>query len=296
MPVEADVDKAVTLLFVVDSPVDSELTPVDRELVAVESDPMLLFAVLSPVDSESTPLCAVLMPVEAEVDSAVTLLLVVDRPVDSEATPLEAEVDKRRYVAVRRGQARRERIHATLGRADARRGRGRQAPSHCCSSSTGRSTARSTPLCAVLIPVEAEVDSAVTLLLVVDRPVESEVTPLCAVLIPVDAEVDNAVTLLFVVDRPVDSEATPLDAEVDSDADIAVRRRQPRRQRGHAALRRADARRGRGRQRRHIAVRRRQPGRQRGDAARGRGRQAPSRCCWSWTGPSTANPRRSAPC
>jgi hypothetical protein len=63
------------------------------------------------------------------------------------------------------------------------------------------------------MPVDAEVDSDVTLLLVVDRPEDSEATPL-------DAEVDSDVTLLLVVDRPEDSEATPLDAEVDSDVTL----------------------------------------------------------------------------
>jgi hypothetical protein len=52
---------------------------------------------------------------------------------------------------------------------------------------------------------------------VVDRPVESELTPLCAVLIPEDAEVESEETLLLVVDSPVESELIPLDAEVESD-------------------------------------------------------------------------------
>jgi len=46
-----------------------------------------LLVVDRPVDSEPTPDWAVLMPVEVEVESDVTLLLVVDRPVDSEPTP-----------------------------------------------------------------------------------------------------------------------------------------------------------------------------------------------------------------
>ena len=41
---------------------------------------------LRPVDREDTPL-------EAEVDSDVTLLLVALRPVESDVTPLEADVD-----------------------------------------------------------------------------------------------------------------------------------------------------------------------------------------------------------
>nr|WP_318654724.1 hypothetical protein [Burkholderia sp. S-53] len=60
IPVEVEVDRLVTLLFVVFRPVDNELTP----------------------------LCAVLIPVEVEVDRLVTLLFVVLRPVDSELTPL----------------------------------------------------------------------------------------------------------------------------------------------------------------------------------------------------------------
>jgi hypothetical protein len=42
--------------------------------------------VLRPVDSEATPL-------EAEVDSDVTLLFVVLRPVERDETPLEADVE-----------------------------------------------------------------------------------------------------------------------------------------------------------------------------------------------------------
>jgi hypothetical protein len=61
------------------------LTPDDAE---VESDPTELFVVDRPVDSELTPLCALLMPLEAEVESDPTLLFVVESPVDTEATPL----------------------------------------------------------------------------------------------------------------------------------------------------------------------------------------------------------------
>jgi hypothetical protein len=57
----------------------------------VDSEPTWLVVVLSPVDSES-------MPLEAEVDSAVTELFVLLRPVDSEPTwlvvvlkPVESE-------------------------------------------------------------------------------------------------------------------------------------------------------------------------------------------------------------
>jgi len=42
----------------------------------------------------------------------------------------------------------------------------------------------------------------------VERPVESEPTPLTAVLIPDDAEVESEPTVLLVVDRPVESEPT----------------------------------------------------------------------------------------
>ena len=46
---------------------------------------------------------------------------------------------------------------------------------------------------------------------------ESDVTALAFVLIPLDAEVDSDETLLLVVDSPVESELIPLDAEVESD-------------------------------------------------------------------------------
>jgi hypothetical protein len=48
-------------------------------------------------------------------------------------------------------------------------------------------------------PEDADVDSEDTELLVVDRPVESE-------LIPLDAEVESEATLLLVVDRPEDAD------------------------------------------------------------------------------------------
>ncbi len=48
----------------------------------------------------------------------------------------------------------------------------------------------------MLTPVEAEVESDVTALLVVDKPL--------------DADVESDVTLLLFEDRPVDSEVTPL--------------------------------------------------------------------------------------
>ena len=46
----------------------------------------------------------------------------------------------------------------------------------------------------MLIPLEAEVESDETLLLVVDKPADNETTPLCAVLMPDDAEVDSEPT------------------------------------------------------------------------------------------------------
>jgi hypothetical protein len=58
----------------------------------------------------------------------------------------------------------------------------------------------------VLSPVESDVTP-------LDVEVDSDVTWLSVVLKPVDSES----TLLFVVLRPVESEVTPLEAEVDSD-------------------------------------------------------------------------------
>jgi hypothetical protein len=46
--------------------------------------------------------------------------------------------------------------------------------------------------------------------LVVDRPVESEFSRLAAVLRPLDAEVESDETLLLVVESPVERELTPL--------------------------------------------------------------------------------------
>ncbi len=48
------------------------------------------------------------------------------------------------------------------------------------------------------------------LLFVDDSPLESEPTPLALVLIPLDADVESAVALLLVVDNPVESDPTPL--------------------------------------------------------------------------------------
>ena len=47
------------------------------------------------------------------------------------------------------------------------------------------------------------------MLLVVEKPGRQKYTPDCAVLMPVEAEVDNEVRLLLVVERPVDSRSTP---------------------------------------------------------------------------------------
>ncbi len=53
-----------TLLFVVERPVETDAIPVERP---VDSE-------TRPVDSEATPLIAVLIPVDADVESEVTLL------------------------------------------------------------------------------------------------------------------------------------------------------------------------------------------------------------------------------
>ncbi|KWH51740.1 MULTISPECIES: hypothetical protein [Burkholderia] len=65
----------------------------------------------------------------------------------------------------------------------------------------------------MLIPVEADVDSEVTVLLVELRLVDNEVTPLCAVLIPVEVDVDSEVTELLVELSPVESDAIELLAD-----------------------------------------------------------------------------------
>jgi hypothetical protein len=68
------------------------------------------------------------------------------------------------------------------------------------------------PVDSDVMPVEVEVDSEARPLLVVLRPVDNEVTPLWAVLIPVEVEVDSEAKPLFVVLSPVevdvDNEAT----------------------------------------------------------------------------------------
>jgi hypothetical protein len=60
----------------------------------------------------------------------------------------------------------------------------------------------------VLMPLDAEVESDVTLLLVDDSPVDIEPTPLRAVLMPLDADVESDPKLLLVDERPVDSDPT----------------------------------------------------------------------------------------
>ncbi|WP_306171273.1 hypothetical protein, partial [Burkholderia pseudomallei] len=73
-----DVDSEATVLLVVDSPVDNELTPLCAVLMPDEAE----------VESEAIELFAELKPVEVDVDSEATVLLVVDSPVDNELTPL----------------------------------------------------------------------------------------------------------------------------------------------------------------------------------------------------------------
>jgi hypothetical protein len=68
-------------------PLVAVLRPVDVE---VDKLLTLLLVVLSPVDRLEMPLVAVLKPVEVEVDKLVTALLVVLRPVDRLAMPLVA--------------------------------------------------------------------------------------------------------------------------------------------------------------------------------------------------------------
>ncbi|AIS97981.1 putative chromosome segregation ATPase [Burkholderia thailandensis MSMB59] len=61
------------------------------------------------------------------------------------------------------------------------------------------------------MPVEVDVDSEATVLLVEDRPVDSE--PML-----VEVDVDSDARLLLVEDRPVDSEPMAVEVDVDSDA------------------------------------------------------------------------------
>jgi hypothetical protein len=59
-----------------------------------------------------------------------------------------------------------------------------------------------TPDWVVAMPVDADAESVVTALLVVDRPVDRDTTPDCAVETPVEAEVDSELRL-------VETDATP---------------------------------------------------------------------------------------
>jgi hypothetical protein len=113
IPVEADVLKLVTLLFVELSAVDKESTPLCAVLMLVENPPTVvdtaatvLTAELTVVDIDATVLVAELMLVDHPptiVDSDDTLLLFVLNPVDNEVTALLAvlipdEVDVLRLV------------------------------------------------------------------------------------------------------------------------------------------------------------------------------------------------------
>nr|WP_318654702.1 hypothetical protein [Burkholderia sp. S-53] len=201
MPTAAEVDRLVTLLLVVFTLVDSDPTSVDS---CVDSAPRVLLVVVRLVDRELTPLCAVLIPAAAEVDRLATLLFVVFTLVDSDPTSVDSWVDSAPRVLLV--------VFRLVDR-------------------------EVTPLCAVLMPIAAEVDRLATLLLVVFtlvdsdptsvdswvdsaprvllvvvRLVDSEVTPLCAVLMPAAAEVDRLATLLFVVFTLVDSDPTSVDS------------------------------------------------------------------------------------
>ncbi len=81
MPLEVDVESEATELLVDDSPLERDVTPLCVETTELLTDE-------SPVESELTPLCALLIPLDAEVESALTRLVVVERPVESEPTPL----------------------------------------------------------------------------------------------------------------------------------------------------------------------------------------------------------------
>jgi hypothetical protein len=83
-------------------------------------------------------------------------------------------------------------------------------------------------LCAVLSPVEADVESEPTLLLVDDSPVESDVSVLWAVLRPLEADVESELMplALRLIPEEADVEsdptlpfvvASPVDAEVDNE-------------------------------------------------------------------------------
>ena len=86
------------MLSVVLRPVDRLLTPVEVE---VDKLVTLLLVVLSPVLTEESPVLTLLRPVEVEVDRLVTLLFVVLRPVRQAAD-----------IAIGRAQARAQRRDA----------------------------------------------------------------------------------------------------------------------------------------------------------------------------------------
>ncbi|KVF77521.1 hypothetical protein WJ18_17830 [Burkholderia vietnamiensis] len=81
--VEVDVDRLLTALFVVLSPVDSEPTPVDIELTLVDIELTLVDIELTLVDIELTL-----------VDIELTLVDIELTPVESELTDDEVEVDR----------------------------------------------------------------------------------------------------------------------------------------------------------------------------------------------------------
>ncbi|WP_310722327.1 hypothetical protein, partial [Burkholderia pseudomultivorans] len=69
-----------------------------------------------------------------------------------------------------------------------------------------------------LMPVEVEVDSDSTELLVELSPVDSEPIELLADDNPVEVDDDSEATLLLVELRPVDSELMPVEVDVDNDS------------------------------------------------------------------------------
>jgi hypothetical protein len=169
--------------------------PVDREA-------RLLLVVSRPVERELTPVDSELRPLAVEVDRLVTLLFVASRPVDSEPRPLAVDVDS-------------EVNWLTLTASVA------FTPAATFFNATGAvapvppSVTLECVLSSYCTALPRPVDSDATLLLVVSRPVDSELTPVDNELRPLAVEVDRLVTLLFVASRPVDSEPKPLAVEVD---------------------------------------------------------------------------------
>ncbi len=234
--------------------------PVDREFTPVDSELTLLFVLDRPVDSEPKP-----------VDSEPTLLSVLDSPVDREFTRRQ-----RAHAAVRARQARRQASPSRCcscprqtrrQRIHTRRQRNRR----CCSRRAIGQSPSTGKFCPRHPDQFTPVDSELTLLFVLDRPVDSEPKP-----------VDSEPTLLSVLDRPVDRESHPSTA-----SHAAVRARQTRRQRAKARRQRTD-----------IAVRAGQARRQEFTPVDSeltllfvldRPSTANRRCCPCWTGPSTGN-------